>query len=54
MLDVNECETGICDLTNGNCTNNPGSYECSCHSGFEQNYTWDEFAIHLKRTCIGQ
>src|SRR5271165_6487091 len=33
FADVNECNTFPCK-NGGTCTNNPGSYNCSCPSGF--------------------
>ena len=35
FLDIDEClaETDMCAQ---NCTNTPGSYECSCHNGFDE------------------
>ena len=33
--DIDECLAGI-DLCEQTCTNTPGSYECSCHPGFDE------------------
>jgi len=44
-LDVNECvDESICDQQ---CHNSPGSYECSCHTGYTLNTT-------DRRTCSGE
>ena len=47
FTDVNECEEKqqACNV-NAVCTNNIGSYRCTCHDGF---YTTDDGA-----TCIGR
>jgi len=39
-IDINECSTnnGGCS-TNALCTNNPGSFSCSCKNGFDGNGT---------------
>ena len=34
LLDVNECEIGICG-NYSSCSNTEGSYNCSCHEGYE-------------------
>ncbi|XP_028412675.1 uncharacterized protein LOC114535596 [Dendronephthya gigantea] len=34
--DINECQTNPCDI-NANCTHVDGSYECTCHEGYEGN-----------------
>ena len=37
-LDVNECEDGTHDChNNANCTNIPGSFNCSCKKGYTGN-----------------
>ena len=38
-LDVDECsaDPSPCDATNGDCTNNDGSYTCSCDDGYMLN-----------------
>ena len=36
--DINECSISPCD-TNARCTNTPGSYNCSCNSGYTGNGT---------------
>ena len=39
-LDIDECasaSTNDCDKVNGVCTNTPGSYECSCKTGWKGN-----------------
>lgn len=33
-LDIDECPDNVCG-DNGDCSNNPGSYACDCHTGFE-------------------
>ena len=32
--DMNECKISPCD-TNAQCVNTPGSYDCTCNSGYE-------------------
>lgn len=36
-LEIDECIEGKdnCDLTSSDCVNTPGSYKCSCKTGFE-------------------
>ena len=38
-LDIDECtdNTDGCDYTNGGCTNTPGSFTCTCNTGYELN-----------------
>ena len=33
FTDINECNTNPCDQV---CNNEPGTYSCSCRSGFEK------------------
>ena len=39
VLDINECVDSHLGLVNGGCehtcSNSDGSYQCSCHSGYE-------------------
>lgn len=36
LADVNECQgTNECHPQLATCTNKPGSYECTCHTGYE-------------------
>ena len=32
IIDIDECSSSPCEHT---CTNTPGSFECSCNSGYE-------------------
>ena len=45
--DINECTAGShdCDATHGTCSNNPGSYVCSCNAGFN---------LESDNTCTGK
>ena len=36
ISDIDECETNPCDV-NGKCSNNPGSFECKCNTGYSGN-----------------
>ena len=39
ILDIDECETTNNCHTNSHCSNNPGSYECTCKEGYSGNGT---------------
>ena len=53
--DINECGLGL-DNCQQTCTNTPGSYNCSCLSGFElegfSNCTGNELCVQLYMLAI--
>ena len=58
--DIDECLARPCHM-NATCTNNNGSYDCTCDSGFEGNGTYcvdknecEEHPCHKHATCANR